>query len=477
MPHNQREKIMCLFKPLLQAGIFLLVLFPLGIQATQADPLDENSSDVQAPPATSEAYKISGNLMYFQRHRERYRVDESRFGSNLHHQTLQTSLDAASPYFADTIGFDLGVFATKDLHNSASPDHEINFFPWSNPWSADWSKKHARNGASLYRAHLKIRHASENAKWWGKVGYFQPTGPGVLGVNWSLMPGTYLGAEAGSEWGNLSVAGAYVTQYKAPWYKRTYHFMASETGHEVHHLWSLGARYGFTPHFSGEVAYGEAPGFLRNAHIKLKHNQNITPRSSLYLSYQLYGNGDRDESASPNNHYAGHWALQHYLALACTRAPYTLKTELLHTRAPSNEPQHLGYFVYRLSGHYGGTNGAYEPWWDNRSDWNHNRETAVFISLTRTLDDLIGFPGLTAGISAARGQGGKVYGVSQELKEQAWSLDLSYVIPSGNLKGTRFSLHYTHYDNKTDQPSWAGYKNLFQDERDVKFILIVPWKI
>jgi hypothetical protein len=450
------------FEQLLRTGVCLSALFALGVQPALAD---------------SAGYDISGNLMYFQRHRDRYRVDEDRFATNLHHQTLQTNIDAGSPYFADTIGFDLGVFATKDLYNGGSPDHEISFFPWSKPWAPDWSKKDARDGTSLYRAHLKIRHARESAKWWGKLGYFQPTGPGVLGVNWSLMPGTYLGAEAGSDWGNLSVAGAYVTQYKAPWYKRVYHFRESETENGIHHLWSLGARYGFTSNLSGEVAYGEAPGFLRNAHLKIKHHQEFDPRSSLYLSYQLYANGDRDESDSPNNHYAGHWAFQHYLALAYTKAQYTLKTEFTHTRAPSNKPQHLGYFAYRLSSYYGGTKGAYEPWWDNRSDWDHNRETAGFISIERTLDDWVGFSGLTVGFSAARGQGGKVYGVAQELKEEAWSFDLRYVVPSGYLKDTRFSLHYTRYNNKTDQPSWEGYKNLFQDERDVKFMVIVPWKI
>lgn len=441
-------------------SICVLVTFALCAQFAQAEPFD-----------------ISGNLMYFQRHRERYRVDENRFDSNLHHQTLQTSLDVNSPWFADSVGFDLGVFATKDINNSASPDHEMSFFPWSEPWAADWSKKDARGGASLYRAHLKLRHTGENIKWWGKVGYFQPSGPGVLGVNWSLMPGTWLGTEAGSDWGNLSVAGAYVTQYKAPWYQRTYPFRESEADKDVHHLWSLGARYAFSPKFSVELAYGEAPGFLRNAHIKLKANQTFDERSSIYLTYQLYANGDRSESTSPNNHYAGNWAQQHYLAVAWKTAPYTLKTELLHTRAPSNRPQHLGYFVYRLSSYYGGANGAYEPWWDNRSDWNHNRETAVFVSVSRSLDDLIGTPGLSLGFSAVKGQGGRVYGVAEKLKERAWSADLGYVVPRGRLKDTRLSLHYTRYDNRTQQPSWDGYKNLFQDEHDVKFLVIVPWKL
>jgi hypothetical protein len=428
-----------------------------------------------------EATEISGSLMYFQRHRERYRVDERRFGSNLHHQTLQGHIEISSPFFADTAGFDLGLFGTTDLNNSASPDHEISFFPWSDPWSADWLKKDARSGISLYRAHLKLRQNHEEGNWWGKLGYFQPSGPGVLGVNWSLMPGTYLGAESGGDWGPFSVAGAYVTEYKAPWYRKTYHFRENDATTEVEHLWSLGARYQFLPGASAEIAYGEALDFLKSAHIKLKYRREDAPRSSLYLTYQLYGMGDSGDFASPNDHYAGRWATQHYLALAREFprefARYTLKAEWLHTRAPSTAPQHLGYFVYRLTDAYGGANGAYEPWWDNRSDWNHHRESALFVSVSRSLDDLSGISGITATVSAARGWGGQVYGVTQRLKESAWSLDLTWRIPAGTWKDTRVTLHYTHYNNKTDQPSWEGYKNLFQDERDLKFFVIVPWKI
>jgi hypothetical protein len=449
------------------------------VGATQAVLGAEDNEGTSALAAKPEPLEVSGNLIYFQRHRERYRVDTGKFGSNLHHQTLQGNVEISTPFLADTAGFDLGFFATTDLHNSASPDHEISFFPWADPWSADWSKKEARSGTSLYRAHLKLRRKHETGMWWGKLGYFQPSGPGVLGVNWSLMPGTYLGAESGIDQGALSLAGAYVTRYKAPWYRKTYAFREEDAGNtKVDGLWSLGARYAFTPETSAEIAYGEAPGFLRSAHLKLKYRQAATP---FYLSYQFYVMGDRDDSASlggqSNNFYAGRWAFQHYVAVAREFSRYTLKGEFLHSRAPSTRDTHLGYFVYRLTGRYGGANGAYEPWWDNRSDWNHHRESAVFVSLARPLDDLLDFPGLTLTLSAARGWGGQAHGVEQELKESAWSLDLTWRVPAGILKDTRVSLHYTHYNNKTGLPSWTGYKNLFQDERDLKFFVIMPWKI
>jgi hypothetical protein len=140
--------------------------------------------------------EVSGSVMYFQRNRERYRVDEDRFGSNLHHSTLQSEIHISTPYILNnTLGLEVGFFGTTDLANGArAPDHEISFFPWQNPWSADWSKQEASSGVSLYRAHLKAQRLTEQGRWWGKLGYFQPEGPGVLGVNWSLMPGAFSGA-------------------------------------------------------------------------------------------------------------------------------------------------------------------------------------------------------------------------------------------------------------------------------------------
>ena len=77
-------------------------------------------------------------------------------------------------------------------------------------------------------------------------------------------------------------------------------------------------------------------------------------------------------------------------------------------RAPTTSGKHLGYFVYCLTDRHDGAKGAYEPWWDSRSDWNHNLESAAFVSLSHTL-------------------------------------------------------------------GWEGFRNLFQDERDLKVLLTIPW--
>ncbi|MDR2260238.1 MAG: hypothetical protein LBE06_04755 [Azoarcus sp.] len=425
------------------------------------------------------ASAFSGDLMYFQRHRERYRIDEDRYATNLHHRSVQAKVDFNSPFAADALGVDLGVFAAADLENTGGPDHEINFFPWRDPWSADWSRRHAKNGVSLYRAHLKLRHDGGHGAWWGKFGYFQPSGPGVLGVNWSLMPGTWRGAEGGGEIrrgrGKFVFAAAWANAYKAPWYRDIYHFRAANGEDRVDDVLSLGLRYE-TGAASVEIAAGEARDYLRNAHLKLKWRRQHGPSASTSLSYQLYAASDRVRGHNAG-YYARGRAWQHYFAWSADLASYTIKAEFLHTRAPNRAPGHLGYFVYRLSGAYGGANGAYDPWWDNRSDWNHHRESALFLSLGRGLDDLLPIPGFTATLSAVQARGGKAYGVRETLRESAWSFDLAYLAPSGALKGSRISLHYTHYNNHTRQPSWEGFKNLFQDEHDFKFLIVLPLRL
>ncbi len=92
-------------------------------------------------------------------------------------------------------------------------------------------------------------------------------------------------------------------------------------------------------------------------------------------------------------------------------------------------------------------------------------------------------PGLAVGGSYvyawdAKPSTNAAYDQSQRLKESAWSLDALYTIQEGRAKGTLFKLHYTQYDNHSDNPSWGGvYGNIFQDEKDVKFIVIAPFTI
>ena len=413
---------------------------------------------------------LSGALYYFQRYRERYNVDDGRYHTNLSHATTQASAEFSSGYLGGIVGLDIGAFGAVDLYNHGAPDHEMNFFPWRDPWHPDWGAEKADNGASVYKAHLKFKAGPA----WGKIGYFQPAGPGVLGVNWSFLPGTYQGAEMGADFGNLSLAGAWANEYKAPWFKDTYRFRENDGETEVDWLYSLGARYSFEQ-ASLEVAYGQSENYLTNAHIKLRYNTDWDEgKQSVYLTSQTYFMTD-SHSSGPNDNFDG-LALHQFLAAHYNYEAWRFRLEFLYTRAPTNNSDNVGYFAYRLISRYGGANGAYEPWWDNRSDWNHDNEKAVFAAIGRDLSDIIA-PGWYIGTGYALGWDGQAYGVSGHLKEQAWNADLSYTFQEGWLQGASVKLHYTWYDNMTDFPSWEPYKNAFQDEHDIKFSIVIPFEI
>ncbi len=141
-----------------------------------------------------------------------------------------------------------------------------------------------------------------------------------------------------------------------------------------------------------------------------------------------------------------------------------------------------GYFLQRMTPTYSSSNGRLDVWWDNRSDFNANGEKAVYAGVLYDLAkwDLPGFAVGGSYVYAwdAKPSTNAAYDQSQRLKESAWSLDALYTIQEGRAKGTLFKLHYTQYDNHSDIPSWGGgYGNIFQDEKDVKFIVIAPFTI
>lgn len=416
---------------------------------------------------------FKADLYYFQRYRDRYDVAAERYGVNLDHSTAQISLDIESGWLNEVIGFDFGVFGAYDFRNqSASADHEMNFVPWKNPWQPDWARIENKDSASVYKALVKVR----GGPFWARAGYFQPRGPGVLGVNWAFLPGAYQGAETGLNLGKWSLALAWANQYKAPWFTDTYHFQEADAEgdlREVGYLWSLGARYQATEKLSVEAAYGESKNYLWNAHVKLKYTQPLARGDQLSLTWQTYLmndlGGNRDDNFSAPAH-------QHYLGATYQTGPWTVNAEASHTRAPNSEPGQAGYFAYRLTRPHGSSKGAYEPWWDLRSDWNHHDEKAVFLKVGRSLDDL-GLTGLRAALSGAYGwdgQSSQARPGDEKFSEAALGLDLAYTFSGNFMEGSVLALHVTRYDNRTGLPNWALYHNAFQDEHDVKLSLVMP---
>ncbi len=470
------------------AFLLAALLVPARLQAEEVAPLDELPAE-QAEETLDEApvpekrtilksgepfpflddALISGGAYFFARNRERYNMNKERYTTNLHHITGQVSAEFNSGWLAETIGLDVGAFGAYDFQNSGSPDHEMNFVPWSNPWSPDWSAKEAENGASLYKAQLRLQAGPARLK----AGYFQPSGPGVLGVNWSFLPGTYLGGEAAADFGPVTVAVSAATRYKAPWYTDTYYFRKNDGTTRVDYLWSagVGAKL-LEDRLYLELAYGESQDYLKNAHAKASYTQAWNGQT-LTLAYHLYAMGDSDNSGGVNDNFDG-VALHHFAQLRYELDPWTFRLEALHTRAPQNNPNNVGYFAYRLISAYGGANGAYAPWWDLRSDWNHDNETAMFASISRTGADF-GLPGLFAAVSAAYGWDGTAYGYSTHFAENAFGFEIGYIVQAGPLANSLIKLHYTDYNNRTNLPSWQGFKNAFQDERDIKFTVIIPF--
>jgi hypothetical protein len=76
------------------------------------------------------------------------------------------------------------------------------------------------------------------------------------------------------------------------------------------------------------------------------------------------------------------------------------------------------------------------------------------------------------------GHAGRILRSQLSPERVSYSLDAIYTLQDGRAKGTMFKLHFTQYDNHSDIPSYAGgYGNIFQDERDVKFMVIAPFTI
>ncbi|MDR2945471.1 MAG: OprD family porin [Candidatus Adiutrix sp.] len=457
-------------KPLIRL-IMIALLLSIAPTARAAD----NASPAAAPEASSPFWrdaKFSANLYYFQRYRDRLEKSTDHYGVNLSHASSQLSLDFESGWLGDFLGFDFGVFGAYDFYNdSAGADHEMNFVYWRDPWHPEWNSSKNKDAASVYKALMKMKAGP----LWARAGYFQPQGPGVLGVNWSFLPGTYQGAEVGADLGRLTLAVAWADEYKAPWYTDTYHFQKADgrgNFQQVDYLWSLGARYQATERLSLEAAYGQSQSYLWNAHLKAKYELPLADGDTLRLAAHSYfindinGAGAMDDNVSAT-------ALQQYLAAIYSTGPWTLNAEFTYSRAPHEQAGQVNYFAYRLVRPSGGAKGAYEPWWDLRSDWDHHQEKAVFFKAGRALDDL-GLSGVKAAVSGAYGWGGRAWGSPETFSEAALGLDLSYTVDQGPLAGAIFALHFTYYDNRTDLPSWDTFQNAFQDEHDVKFTMIIP---
>lgn len=430
--------------------------------------------------------KLSGGVFYFQRERDRKQAQDAHYNdkgeyvpaqdgkyhSNLSHSTAQLALNFNSGYAWDVVGIDIGGFGAANLavdeSNGVNEENEFSF--WGNSWGAGGDGL-SENGASLSTAALKLKFMDGAVT--AKGGFTQLNVPGILGVNWSYQPGTYRGGQIEGNFGGLYLTYAIADEYKAPWFRNTNGFSKSNPyasdsysdANQIDYIHGLAARYTFENGTAVTGSYGQSEGYMDSYHFKLAQKFDVL--GGLNTSYQFYG------SDTDNNDYDG-LAWQQALTAGWAIGPYGFRIEGLWTKAEGD----LGNYLPRLTRGYGNSQGANEIWWDSRSDWNHNNEKALFAGVNRSLDDLVGSPGWSVGVSGAYGwdaENGD--GTRTDGTEWAANFDVMYTVQDGKLKGTLFKLHYTDYNNEQDDKGSWYYPNMFSSEHDVKFHIIMPFTI
>ncbi|ELY3543463.1 chitoporin [Cronobacter turicensis] len=439
-----------------------------------------------SPPAVHAAgfiddSTLTGGIYYWQRERDRKDVVEDKYKTNLSHATWNANLDFQSGFAADMFGLDLAAFTAIEMAENGDSGHpnEIAFSSSNKAYDEDWSGD--KSGISLYKAAGKFKYGPV----WARAGWLQPTGQTLLAPHWSFMPGTYQGAEAGANFdygkaGALSFSYMWTNEYKSPWHLEMDKFYQNDRTTRVDYLHSIGAKYDFKNSLVLEAAFGQAEGYIDQYFAKASYNFPLAS-NPLSTSYQFYGARDKASHGSINDIYDGTAWLQ-ALTFGYKIGQVDLRLEGTWVSAEGQQ----GYFLQRMTPTYASSNGRLDIWWDNRSDFNADDEKAVFFGAMYDLKNW-NLPGFALGASYVYAWDAKpstlpttdgYYDPNYRLKESAYSLDAVYTLQDGRAKGTMFKLHFTQYDNHSDIPSYGGgYGNIFQDERDVKFIVMAPFTI
>lgn len=436
---------------------------------------------------------LTGGIYYWQRERDRKDLnrltegkenkDYGKYTTNLSHATWNANLDFQSGFAADMFGLDIAAFTAIEMAEDSKSAHpnEIAFSSSNKAYKEKY--RGDKSGVSLYKAAAKFKYGPV----WARAGYIQPTGQTLLAPHWSFMPGTYQGAEAGAnfdygEAGALSFSYMWTNEYKAPWHLEMDHFYQNDRKTKVDYLHSLGARYDFKNDLVLEAAFGQARGYVDQYFAKASYQFPVAG-SPLSTSYQFYGARDKASDHTINDIYDGMAWLQ-ALTFGYKIGQVDLRLEGTWVKAEGQQ----GYFLQRMTPTYASSNGRLDVWWDNRSDFNANDEKAVFFGAMYDLKNW-DLPGWSVGASYVYAwdarpatwqlvNGQAMDYPTNKIKESAYSLDASYTVQEGRAKGTIFKLHFTQYDNHSDIPSrGGGYGNIFQDERDVKFMVTAPFTI
>ena len=422
---------------------------------------------------------LTGNVFFWNRDRERKNLLEHKYEKNLRHSSFNTNLDFKSGYIADRLAIELGGYGAWEVSNGGKGHpNEIGFSGAYSPYEKNLEKQAKDvSGLSFYKAQLNFKI---DELFWIKTGYIQPSGQTLLAPHWSLLPGTYRGVELGSvidfdDAGALSMSYMWADKYKAPWYKRLYEFKRWQNGKKIDFLHSAGMKYDFKNDLVLESAFGQAQNYMNQFFAKASYKTDVL-NNPLTMSYQFYG--AKDQSHKGANVYDGLAWLQ-AATLGYQVGPVGLRLEGVSVKAEGEQ----GFFLQRMTPDYASSNGRLDIWWNSRSDFNANGEKAAFFEVTYDLGHLHHYlTGWRTGASYAYGWDAKPNSTVKKQKnrliESAYNFDLGYTVQNGCIKDTSLQLHFTKYDNHTNIRDWeGGYGNIFQDERDIKFIVTIPFTV
>ncbi|OCG38086.1 chitoporin [Gilliamella sp. Imp1-6] len=420
---------------------------------------------------------LTGNIFFWNRDRDRKDIETNKYKSNIRQSTFNSNLDYRSGYIADRFAIELGGYGAWEVSNGGNGHpNEIGFSGAHTRWDEDWKKD--VSGLSFYKAQANFKI---DELFWVKAGYIQPSGQTLLAPHWSLLPGTYRGFEVGSTLdfdsaGALSMSYMWSDKYKAPWYKRLYEFKQWGKGKKINYLHSAGLKYDFKNDLVLESAFGQAQNYMNQFFGKVSYKMEVFD-NPMIMSYQFYG--AKDQSHKDTDVYDGLAWLQ-AATLGYQVGAIGLRFEGVSVKADGEQ----GFFLQRMTPDYASSNGRLDIWWNSRSDFNANGEKAVFAEVTYDLSYLSHYlAGWKTGASYAYGWDAKPstnrqYNQKQRLIESAYNFDLGYTVQESWAKDTTFQLHYTKYNNHSNIPSWGGgYGNIFQDERDIKFIVTIPFTV
>ncbi len=480
---------------------------------------------------------INGGLYLMGRNRDRLKTDgtDSTWVDNLTHISTLASLGLKSREYGDIFAYELAGFAVIDMYNGdptvVNQENEFSFASdeWGNNYKAGnssdyftyenleeyemWSDSvdlyqskldsiaNARgytdaqkdslaafvatdnvsknreydpyNGVSLYRAvaHVTLPFGLTLQGGLGQFGV-----EGVLGNNWSYLPGSYTGGKADLEIGDkLTITYALVNSYKAPWFQKTVGFSkqnawapnAYDPENRIDYLQGGSVKFKVNDNHTITASVGNSEGYMMNYFGKYGVKAEVA--SGLDLSYQLYISDIYDDKFSKE--YNG-FAQYHAITAALNVNLWNIRVEATHTEAEGA----LGNYLPRLTRGYGNSQGGFQIWWDLRSDWNEDGETAIFANVSRKLDDLIGTPGWTLGAGGAYGFGAE-YAPSNltDGVEYAWKVDLSFTTDLGRFKGSTFVVHYMQYTNDQSELGDWTFPNMFSSEKDFMVKAILPF--